>query len=187
MDRSDVAFDSRPAQPLIEIGALRPRAEIDATDAERELEQCLALSPTDTEARAFLDALLDNSHSAHGSQERIKTNFEENSFQQLVLGIQSAAEERLAKTDPASHALFHVGRGQELLTQGFLTEAEKEFREAVALDANNPELASKSLKSSLNKNRNPKILDQGEISLTSLSGTLITRNRGNCASLGQTK
>ena len=108
-------------------------------EAERELKQCLALSPTDTEARAFLDALLDNSHSARASQERIKTNFEENSFQQLVLGIQSAAEERLAKTDPTSHALFHVGRGQELLTQGFLTEAEKEFREAVALDANNPE------------------------------------------------
>jgi tetratricopeptide (TPR) repeat protein len=109
------------------------------SEAERELKECLTLSPTDTEARAFLDALLDNSRSAHASQERIKTNFEENSFQQLVLGIQSAAEERLAKTDPASHALFHVGRGQELLTQGFLTEAEKEFREAVALDANNAE------------------------------------------------
>src|SRR6266566_543471 len=36
VNRSDVAFDSRPPQPLIEIGALRPRAEIDTVDAERE-------------------------------------------------------------------------------------------------------------------------------------------------------
>jgi Tfp pilus assembly protein PilF len=56
-----------------------------------------------------------------------------------VVGIQSAAEERLAKTDPATHALFHVGRGEELLSKGFVAEAQKQFREAIELDSANAE------------------------------------------------
>jgi tetratricopeptide (TPR) repeat protein len=109
------------------------------TEAARELKQCLSLSPTDTEARAFLDALPDNSHPLQTPPERIKTNYDENSFRQLVVGIQSAAEERLAKTDPATHALFHVGRGEELLSKGFVAEAQTQFREAVELDSANAE------------------------------------------------
>ena len=108
-------------------------------EAERALKQCLSLSPTDTEARAFLDALADNAHPSIAPRERIQSNFDESSFQQLFLGIQSAAEERLAKTDPATHARFHVGRGQELLARGFVAEAEKEFRDAISLDEKNPE------------------------------------------------
>ena len=110
----------------------------DRAEATRQLKECLALSPTDTEARAYLDALADT-RSTHVPQERIKTNYDENTFRQLFLGIQSAAEERLANTDAATHALFHVGRGQELLSQGFVAEAQKEFREAVALDSSNAE------------------------------------------------
>ena len=107
--------------------------------AERQLKECLSLSPTDTEAHAFLDSLPGGSRSGRTPQERIKTNYDENSFRQLAVGIQSAAEERLAKTDPATHALFHVGRGQELLSKGFVDEAQKQFREAVALDSGNAE------------------------------------------------
>jgi tetratricopeptide (TPR) repeat protein/TolB-like protein len=107
-------------------------------EAARQLKECLSLSPTDTEARAFLDALPDT-RPARAPQERIKTNYDENTFRQFFLGIQSAAEERLAKTDSVTHALFHVGRGQELLTQGFVAEAQKEFREAAALDSSNAE------------------------------------------------
>jgi Flp pilus assembly protein TadD len=72
----------------------------------------------------------------------LKSNYDENSFRQLVLGIQTAAEDRLSKTSPATHAQYHVSHGQELLVAGFATEAEKEFREAVKLDANNPEAHS---------------------------------------------
>ncbi len=111
----------------------------DRTEAERQLKECLSLSPTDTEARAFLDSLPGSSRSGQTPQERIKTNYDENSFRQLAVGMQSAAEERLAKTDPATHALFHVGRGQELLSKGFVAEAQKQFREAVALDSGNAE------------------------------------------------
>ena len=50
-----------------------------------------------------------------------------------------AAEERLSKTDPLTHAQFHVSRGHELLAQGFAAEAQKEFREAISLNSANPE------------------------------------------------
>ena len=108
------------------------------SEAAEQLKQCLTLSPTDTEARAFLDTLPDSTRSSRPS-ERIKTNYDENTFRQLYLGIQAAAEERLAKTNPATHAVFHVGRGQELLAQGFVAEAQKQFEEAVALDASSAE------------------------------------------------
>jgi len=105
------------------------------SEAAEQLKQCLTLSPTDTEARAFLDSMPVSTRSSRPPSERIKTNYDENTFRQLYLGIQAAAEERLAKTDPATHAVFHVGRGQELLSQGFVAEAQKQFEEAVALAA----------------------------------------------------
>jgi len=104
------------------------------SEAVQQLKECLSLSPTDTEARAFLDSLPDNTHLPQPPAERIKTNYDENTFRQLFLGIQAAAEGRLARTDPRTHAVFHIGRGQELLTQGFVAEAQKQFEEAVALD-----------------------------------------------------
>ena len=106
------------------------------SEAVQQLKGCLALSPTDTEARAFLDSLPE---SPQLPAQRIKTNYDENTFRQLFLGIQAAAEERLAKTDTATHAVFHIARGQELLAQGFIAEAQKQFEEAVGLDAANAE------------------------------------------------
>ena len=71
--------------------------------------------------------------------ERVRTNYDESSFRQLALKIEAVAEQRLAKTDPHTHAQFHTDRGHQLLAQGFLSEAEAEFREAIALDSSNPE------------------------------------------------
>lgn len=109
------------------------------TEAAQQLKECLSLSPTDTEARAFLDSLPGNSPVMELPAERIKTNYDENTFRQLFLGMQAAAEERLAKADAATHAVFHVGRGRELLAQGFVAEAQKQFEEAVTLDTANAE------------------------------------------------
>ena len=119
----------------------------DQAGATRQLQECLALRPTDAEAKSVLVSL---SAARDGSPlkrsevplERIKSNYDENSFRQFFLGIQSAAEERLARTDPASHAQFHVSRGQELLAQGFVAEAQKQFREAAMLDPQNAEAHS---------------------------------------------
>jgi Tfp pilus assembly protein PilF len=52
--------------------------------------------------------------------------------------IDAVAEQRLAKTDPRTHARYHADRGRELLNQGFVTEAEREFRESILLDSANP-------------------------------------------------
>ncbi|MGI9101923.1 MAG: tetratricopeptide repeat protein [Terriglobales bacterium] len=117
----------------------------DTAGAARQMREVLSLRPTDTEARSFLETIpgsaaasLRNadSHSpaAKAPLERIKRNYDETSFQQLALEIQNATELRLSKTDPRTHAAYHVDHGRELLAQGFLSEAEKDFREAVLLD-----------------------------------------------------
>ena len=119
----------------------------DQAGAIRELPAWLTLRPGDAEAKSVLAAV---NAAREGSPlkrsqvflERIKSNYDENSFRQFFLGIQSAAEEHLAKTDPVSHAQFHVSRGQELLAQGFVAEAEKQFREASTLDPQNAEAHS---------------------------------------------
>ena len=48
----------------------------------------------------------------------------------LLWASRQQREERLCQDRPLTHAQFHVSRGQELLAQGFVAEAQKEFREA---------------------------------------------------------
>ena len=67
--------------------------------------------------------------------ERLKTNYDENSFRQMEWQIRNANEERMVHADAETHARFHVDRGQQMLSQGFVLEAEKEFRDAIAQDA----------------------------------------------------
>jgi tetratricopeptide (TPR) repeat protein/TolB-like protein len=117
----------------------------DLEGAKRQLQQCLALRAGDNEARSIL-AMLENDAGSAGSLKslqfpnlRIKQNYDENSFRQLLLGIQTAAEERLSHTDPATHAQFYLSRGQELYGQGFVSEAEEQFRQAIALAPDNAE------------------------------------------------
>jgi tetratricopeptide (TPR) repeat protein len=116
----------------------------DQSNAVRQLHEALSLRPNDTEAKSFLDTVngIPAVRSAQNVPlqgriplERIKRNYDESSFRQLVIEIQAEAESRLAKTDPRTHARFHVTRGHELLAQGFVGEAESEFREAIALDS----------------------------------------------------
>lgn len=130
-DESDPDYQFNLAGALLQSG--------DSQDAIRHLKQDLTLRPGDNEARSLLDSLSESSRSARPMQGRLKSNYDENSFRQLVLGIQSAAEERLAQAPPATHAQYHVRRGQDLLGAGFAMEAEQEFREAVKLDAANAE------------------------------------------------
>jgi tetratricopeptide (TPR) repeat protein len=103
-------------------------------EAARELKEMLALS-SDAEAKSFLDTV-----SAAGQPparmplQRIKRNYDESSFRQLAMEIENSNEARLQNSDPATHAAFHLQRGKELMSQGLLGEAEKEFREAVILN-----------------------------------------------------
>lgn len=117
----------------------------DLNGAGRQLHQAITLRPNDTEAKALLDQIDLDLKSAPATPpqpmklplERIKRNYAESSFRQLDVEIQAAAEQKLAKTDPRTHARYHAERGKELLAHGFAVEAEKEFREALRLDATN--------------------------------------------------
>jgi tetratricopeptide (TPR) repeat protein len=114
----------------------------DHSGAARELRTALEQRPNDTEAQALLAAfgpavagVVPAASAAKAPLERIKRNYEENSFRQMTMQIESWAEQRFARADPRSHARFHVELGNELLTHGFTAEAERAFREAAALDA----------------------------------------------------
>jgi len=112
----------------------------------QQLQECLDLRPNDAEAKWTLAVLSRNASAESASSGRVaippprlKQNYDENTFRQLLVGIQSAAEERLAHADPAARAQFYWSRGQELLTQGFVGEAEKEFRQSIQADPQSAE------------------------------------------------
>ena len=119
----------------------------DAAAASRQLRDALALRGSDTEASTLLDNLNRVAPATPGQPpavvtiplERIKTKYNESVFRQLSRELQNVAEQKLATSDPKAHARFHVNRGNALLGQGFTTDAEREFREAVNLDPNNAE------------------------------------------------
>ncbi|MGH9498462.1 MAG: tetratricopeptide repeat protein [Terriglobales bacterium] len=118
----------------------------DRAGAVRQLRESLALRQGDLEARSLLSAIdaAPDQHavvpaSAKSPVERLRSDYDENSFRQLALKIAAAGEQRLSRADAATHAQFHVDRGHQLLTQGFHAEAEREFREAVALNPLNAE------------------------------------------------
>jgi Flp pilus assembly protein TadD/TolB-like protein len=112
--------------------------EGDTQGAARELRKLLAVQP-DTEAKSFLEGIASGTKPERLPLERIKRNYDESTFRQLALEIENTNEVRLAKSDPASHAAFHVQHGQELLDAGLIGEADKQFREAVVLDPTNAE------------------------------------------------
>ena len=109
--------------------------------AARQVREALALRPSDAEAKSLLETISNGKTEAGRATgngklplARIKRNYDENSYRQLALEIQNLTEARLAKTDPKTHAAFHVERGGEFLQRGFNPEAEAAFREATQLD-----------------------------------------------------
>lgn len=119
----------------------------DTAGAARELREMLALKP-DAEARAFQQVVAAGpappAAGKGGAQagakvplERIKPNYEEASFRQLALEIEAVNEARMATSEPRTHAAFHVQHGREMLEQGLLVVAERDFREAIVLDPAN--------------------------------------------------
>ncbi len=111
--------------------------EGDAPAAVRELKAALAVQG-DAEAKSFLDAVSSGSPVQRMPLERIKRNYDESGYRQISLEIANADEARMKKATPAAHAAFHVERGQEMMGEGLSSEAEKQFREAISLDAANP-------------------------------------------------
>ena len=115
----------------------------DRAGAARELHATLDHRPNDAEAKMLLDsltpaagsgAIVPSSATSKSFTERIKHNYEEDAFRQMTTQIGSWAEQQFARSDPRTHARFHVELGKELLAHGFTTEAEAEFRHAAAVD-----------------------------------------------------
>lgn len=119
--------------------------------ATRQLREALKQRPDDAEAKSLLDqltgaAVANVSRGSDSGQppgaaprlpmERIKRTYDETSYQQVAMEIENIAEQRLAKSDPKTHAAYHLERGRDLLTQGFASQAEKQFREALQYDGN---------------------------------------------------
>jgi tetratricopeptide (TPR) repeat protein len=120
----------------------------DRAGATRELRTALDHRPNDTEAKMMLDsltppagngAIIPSSTTTKAPAERIKRNYEEDAFRQMTTQMGSWAEQQFARSDPRSHARFHVELGKELLAHGFTTEAEAEFHHAAAVDPSSTE------------------------------------------------
>ncbi|MCU1298150.1 MAG: Tetratricopeptide repeat protein [Acidobacteriaceae bacterium] len=112
----------------------------DLAGSSHEVRQALAEHPTDGEASSLLQLTTAETGTTGAVRlplERIRTNYNESTFRELAIQIDAVAEQRLAKTDPRTHARYHVDRGRELLNQGFVAEADREFREATTLDPTN--------------------------------------------------
>jgi tetratricopeptide (TPR) repeat protein len=118
----------------------------DRSGAARQLRESATLRPNDAETRSLLNTM-EGTPDQHAvvpaslkiPNQRLRTDYDENSFRQLALKLSAAAEERLSRADAATHAQYHVDRGHQQLAQGFLTEAEREFREAISLNPSNAE------------------------------------------------
>ena len=105
--------------------------------AMRELRSTLAIH-NDAEAKSFLEAIASGASSVPRLPlERIKRNYDESGFRQVALEIENADEARLSQSPAPQHAAFHVQRGQGFLDEGLTSQAETQFREAVALDPEN--------------------------------------------------
>src|SRR5579863_904864 len=95
----------------------------DAAGASCQLRDTLSLRPSDGAAKSLLETITpDVGATAQGSivpatqktpVERIRANYDESSFRQLALKIEAAAEQRLSKADPKTHAQFHTDRGHQ--------------------------------------------------------------------------
>jgi tetratricopeptide (TPR) repeat protein len=113
----------------------------DRSGAARELRAALDHRPNDTDARMLLDSIappagsiVPASSSSKAPIERIKYNYEEDTFRQMTTQMGSWAEQRFAQSDPHTHARYHIELGKELLAHGFTADAEAEFRHAAAVD-----------------------------------------------------
>jgi tetratricopeptide (TPR) repeat protein len=140
------AIENDPSDPdyHFNLGVTLGRAGDNAA-AVRELRATLERHPGDAEAKTLSDSLASSTAgvvpaaaSTAKPIERIKRNYEENSFRQMTMQMQSWAEQRFARSDARTHARFHIELGKELLAHGFTAEAEREFREAATLDSASP-------------------------------------------------
>ncbi|MBV9669459.1 MAG: tetratricopeptide repeat protein [Acidobacteriales bacterium] len=111
----------------------------DNVEAAKQAREAVSLAPTDADARALLDSLSHSGAVAVAAPKRVfaprlKREYNEAIFRQAELEMRNLEETTLAAKDPKSHAASHIERGNQMLANGFVDEAEQEFREAAQVD-----------------------------------------------------
>jgi tetratricopeptide (TPR) repeat protein len=140
------AVENDPSDPDYRFNlALALNRAGDRPRATRELRAALERRPDDAEVKAELNSLTSPAGSVVNSAaiskpppERLKRGYQENAFRQMTMQMQSWAERQFARSDPRSHARYHLELGTELLAHGFVTEAEAEFRHAATVNPASP-------------------------------------------------
>ncbi len=112
------------------VGLLRNQ---DAAGATTQLREAVALRTSDSEARSLLMSVVNQNLPPSLPLERLKVNYDEAAFRRLALEIDALKEQSLEHADAATHVHYHVTRGNEMLYQGFATQAEREYREALRI------------------------------------------------------
>jgi tetratricopeptide (TPR) repeat protein/TolB-like protein len=105
--------------------------------AQDELTQCLKLSPSDSEAQAFLDALKQpNANAATGLAplERIARTFNAAAFRQAATMMEQMNAAALQALPPAERAQQLSTQAKAYLDRGLLLEAERLYRSAIEAD-----------------------------------------------------
>ena len=142
-----VQFDPNDADYHFNLAVAYARI-FDSANATQQLKEALRLRPSDAEAKSFLQSIAGaptsssysfrkTANAAKLPLQRMKSNYDENSYRQLAMEIERAAEARLATATPQEHAAFHIERGNQFLKQGFTHEAQSAFQEAIVLDPTN--------------------------------------------------
>jgi len=128
----------------------------DTAGAAHQLKEELQRRPTDAESKSLLEMInrgvtapsnlaattATSASPVPGSQphipmERIKRDYDEAVYRQLEMEINNLNEQRLTKIGKGGQASSHVDRGKQLLAKNANSEAEHEFRDALAADGNN--------------------------------------------------
>lgn len=115
--------------------------------ALNELEQCLKLRPSDSEALALQEAWKHPPTAAAGSDadaapdplERIVRTFDANAFRQAAQMLDEMDAARMAALSPQQRAQKLCGQANGYLDRGLLLEAERLYREAAANDPSSAE------------------------------------------------
>ena len=134
--RHAVEADSRDADYRFNLAIALYRSG-NNQEAARQLKEAFLAHPEDAEAKALFDQVNSGAPFPTAGQrlplERIKQNYDETSYRELLLALQTVNEERYAGMSRTDHANGHIKRGNEMLEQGLAPQAEADFREAILL------------------------------------------------------
>lgn len=147
--RQAIALDPRDSNYHFNLAVALWRQK-DASGALKQIEECLKLSPDDSEAQSFEAQLRhpvpprpdpDPGHAIknpddQGPLERIKRTYDEAGFRQAAFELEQVQEMRLASMPPDQRAAALVRDGDQFFQRGLVLEAEREYRKALSADAN---------------------------------------------------